>query len=164
MQFQVGYVVSTGVSLTSGTWTQVAGTDSPSVGVSMYVNGQVVSSAAGVNGFDFAAVDTINLNNNAITFGYEYGVTNGSTDSNTASLNFQGGIAAVSVWDRITAPCKILADYNANGPAHTTGRLAEVFGKLFPKHRRRSRNAASFISLSMGLIVLGVGRIRRSRR
>ncbi len=43
MQFQVGYVVSTGVSIPYGVWTQVAATYSSGSGVSIYVDGQAVS-------------------------------------------------------------------------------------------------------------------------
>ena len=66
MQFQVGYVVSTGVSIPYGVWTQVTGTYNSNGGVSIYVDGQAVSTLDGVNGFDPTAVDTININNKLV--------------------------------------------------------------------------------------------------
>ena len=131
MQFQVGYVVSTDVSLANSRWDQVVGTYSSGGGVSIYVNGQPVPVVAGVNGFSPAAVDTINIDNNAVTFGYEFSVTNGSTDTNTTGLEFKGDIAADSIWDRVLTPAEVLADYNEDGVLpDTNGLLAEVFGPV----------------------------------
>lgn len=164
MQFQVGYVVSTDVSLVTGTWTQIAGTYSATDGVAIYVDGQPVTTIAGVNGFNPGAVDTINLNNNAVTFGYEYSVTDGSTDINTTGLEFQGDIAADLIWDRVITPAEVLADYDADGTLpDTTGLLAEVFGSV-PASSSNVPEPSSFASLAIGFIGLSVIRFCQSVR
>jgi len=154
MQFQVGYVVSTGVHLTTGSWMQVAGTYSSTSGVLIYVNGQPVPTSAGVNGFNPGAVDTININNNAITFGYEYSVTNGFTDVNTTGLEFAGYIAADSVWNRALSSAEILADYDNEGvPTDTSGLIAQAFGTI-PASSSVLPEPSSTALLSLGLAVL----------
>jgi len=156
MQFQVGYVVSTSVFLNVGAWTQIVGTYSPSGGVAMYVNGQPVTTTAGVNGFNPSAVDTININNDAATFGYEYGVTGGSTDINTTGLEFQGNIAADSIWNRVLTPAEVQADYNGVGVIpDTTGLLAEAFGSV-PGSSNSVPEPDSVALLTVGLIGLGI--------
>jgi hypothetical protein len=163
MQFQVGYVVSTGISLGTGTWTQIVGTYNSSDGVAIYVDGQPVTTIAGVNGFNPNAVDTININNNAVTFGYEYGVTAGSTDLNTTGLKLQGDIAADSIWDRVLTPAEVLADYDADGTLpDTNGLLAEVYGSV-PASSSSVPEPASFALLSIGFAGLCAVRNRRGK-
>jgi Concanavalin A-like lectin/glucanases superfamily len=153
MQFQVGYVISTGVSIANGRWDQIVGTYSSSGGVSIYVNGQPVAVVAGVNGFSPTAVDTINIDNNAVTFGYEFSVTNGYTDTNTTGLEFRGDIAADSIWDRVLTPAEVLADYNTRGVLRdTNGLLAEVFRPV------PTPEPDSFALLVVGLVGLYTAR------
>ena len=158
MQFQVGYVVSTGVSIAYGTWDQIVGTYSNSGGVSIYVNGQPVAVVAGVNGFYPDAVDTINIDNSAVTFGYEFSVTSGYTDIDTTGLEFVGDIAADSIWDRVLTPAEVLADYDARGALlDTNGLLAEVFGPV------PAPEPGSLALLVVGLVGLYTTRSRRRR-
>jgi hypothetical protein len=110
---------------------QIAATYSSSGGVLMYVNGQPVATTAGVNGFDPGAVDTININNNAVTFGYNYAQPGGYSDPNSPGGFFRGYIADDSIWDRVLTASEIVADYDALGTLpDMNGLLAEVFGSV----------------------------------
>jgi hypothetical protein len=106
MAFQVGYVYSV-ASIPENQWVQVAATYGAGT-VSLYIDGQPVATQIGVNGF-YPPIDTINLNNNAVTFGYEYNITNGYTDINTTGAELQGFAAAASVWGRVLTPSEIFS-------------------------------------------------------
>ena len=156
LAFQVGYVHST-VAITAGSWVQVAATYSSSV-VSLFINGQQVSSQAGVNGF-YPPIDTINVNNNAATFGYEYNITNGYTDITTTTAELTGNSASASIWDRALSPSEILADYTANGALpDTNGLLANVWGSVPTPAPEPSSISILMLSLA------GLWLIRRGRR
>jgi hypothetical protein len=131
LNFQVGYVTSSGISITNGQWHQVAATYDSNQGVLMYVDGVQVATANGVNGFNAGWVDTVNVNSNAVTFGFEYGVTNGSTDINTTALELQGNVADTSIWNTVLTPTEVLADYQSGGVlSNTNGLLAAVWGPV----------------------------------
>jgi flagellin len=109
-EFQVGDVRTNNLNLQPNTWSLVTATYSASSGVAFYVNGSQVTSVPGGNGFNPALVNTINLNNTA-TFGYEFSVTNGSTDTSTKDLYFNGSMANAAIWNTELTASQVSALY-----------------------------------------------------
>ena len=123
---QVGDVWTSPLNLQPNTWSLVTATYSASSGVAFYVNGTPVSSSPGGNGFNPASVNTININNTA-TFGYEYSVTGGSTDTSTQGLLFNGDMANAAIWNTALTASQVSALYSNPNTLPSAGLVTVQF-------------------------------------
>jgi flagellin len=109
LDFQVGNVRTAALPILDNKWHMISVTYDKSAtgtGVTFYVDGQLIPGSPGANGFDKNAVNTINSSNSA-TFGYEFGVTNGATDTSKTDSKLIGRIDDVSIWNRALSASEI---------------------------------------------------------
>ena len=133
LDFQVGFVTSDAISeLGDDNWHLVAATYSKNesgLGVRMYVDGEEVSASTGNNGFDKNYVNTINTASENLTFGYEYGTTNGRTDTNESDGFFSGSLDDAYVWDRALSAEEIASLFeNPNSASQLNPISSEYLG------------------------------------
>jgi Ca2+-binding RTX toxin-like protein len=131
LDFQVGFVTSSQVTLNDGQWHFVVATfdlNANGMGVSIYADGIELGVNPGINGFEKNYVSTINISNTA-TFGYEYNVTNGSTDPSTKGLAWPGEIADAGIWNRALTGDEIVSLYSNPDSSLTNGLVATAFSE-----------------------------------
>ena len=115
LDFQVGFVRSNGLPvINDGKWHHIAATFNVSesgTGVRMYVDGAPVTVVSGSNGFSKTSVNTSNTSTRTATFGYEYGVTNGSTDTSKRENFYKGLIDDAYIYSRALSASEVLSLY-----------------------------------------------------
>jgi hypothetical protein len=129
LDFQVGSVQGTNLSLADGAWHMVtavfdaASTANGNTGISFYVDGSAVSTVtAGANGFNKTSVNTINYQNSA-TFDSERAVVNGATTNglNHSILLSGSQIDDAGIWNRALTAAEINALYANPSSAPAAG-------------------------------------------
>ena len=113
LDFQVGFVRTDGqAQLGDNEWHHVAATFSKQdsdTGVKIFIDGEEVAVQAGDNGFNKNSVNTINTASDNLTFGYEYGWTNGNTDISKSVSRFLGSFDDAYIWNRKLSDQEILS-------------------------------------------------------